>query len=206
MDERCDSREGPSRAEIQLRVDTLEPCLEQSRRQPADPFIKIPGDNSSSRDFGIVEDVSDQKLSDLLAALEERGAEVEVHKVEFLSCSDVDLGPQATSRLTLPDANVVILKRRDRKAAEDSVSVVSAKMLSILAKAEMHPELFGQEFRLVFTPAAVRMAHNLLEGDDVGFELTEDVRYPLGRITAIDPDAFVNVVGRDPDRLHQLLR
>jgi hypothetical protein len=79
-------------------------------------------------------------------------------------------------------------------------------MLSILAEAEMHPELFGQKFRLVFSTAAVRMAHHLLKGDDVRFEFTEDVRYPLGRITAIDTDAFVNVVGRDPDRLHQLLR
>lgn len=115
--ERHDPGIGPVPAEVELCIHAVEVRFKEACGYPACPFVKIPGDDPVSDQFGMIKDVSDEQLVHLFPSLEKRRAHVQIYEMEVLSPVDRDLGPQAAARLIAPHRNVVILRFSNRQPA-----------------------------------------------------------------------------------------
>ena len=190
---------------MQLRVNTQKLRPKELCRQPAHPLIKIAGNNSPTAEPRRIEYVLGEHLVNLFASLEERGPHVYIRQVNGAAGS-VHFGPEKAPGLAASNGDVEVAVTFNRKTAERSVAVISSAMFSVLAEAEMKSKFFCDEFGLIITPMQIRMAYDLLQGDNVRVDLPKHIDDPLGRISTVDPYAFMNVVSGDLDRVHQLLR
>jgi hypothetical protein len=114
---------------------------------------------------------------------------------------DLDVGAQAAALLAAANAYVVVARRAQGQARQHDVAVHAALMLSSLADTVIHPQLFGDESRLIRFAWAAFVAHDLLERDDVRVDLAQHFDYARGPHAAVESLALVNVVRGYPQPL-----
>ncbi len=133
----------------------------------------------------------------LVAALEDRGAEVHVVDVQR-GAVDGDVDALQAPRLAGLPRQVVPEMLRDREAAEDGVAELMAAQQAggrhHPAHAERRADLFG------VAPAARTGADHFLQRDDVGVDGAQHGGDPFGARPAVESAAPVDVVGRDAQR------
>ena len=62
-----------------------------------------------------------------------------------------------------------------------------------------HPQVVGDELRLIMATAARAVGVDFLDGDNVGIEVIDDPRNALGADLAVEPAAAVDIVGHHAD-------
>src|SRR5687767_2219839 len=95
----------------------------------------------------------------------------------------------------------------DRHTAEHYVPITGALVQAVLAEAEFHFEFVGKKLGLMIPPMmSERMTQHFLKRNDIRIDLPQNISDALGRILAVDANAFMDVVSCDPETMHQLFR
>ena len=137
------------------------------------------------------------KALGLMAALEQRGAEMHVVHVQRRAV-DRDVDALQPPRLAGFPRQVVLEMLRDGKPAEDRVAELMAAQQPRRRHDPAHAE---RGANLLGVPAAVRpRADDFLQRDDVGVDGAQDADDAFGPRAAVETAAAVDVVGGDPQR------
>ncbi len=135
-------------------------------------------------------------LQSPLAGVEaEMGGQYAQHPI-----ADHQLGIERRARLVIRYREVDRAGRGDRKAGQDCVGETSAMTAGAGAENDLAAGRLGEIGRLVVVEAGWRGASDLLQTGNVGIDLVQHGRDPRRVVTAVDPDAAMNVVSGHFDR------
>ena len=126
---------------------------------------------------------------------------MDVHKLERRVLSNRYFRTKTAARLVFFDRDVIVAVFFDRQTAENRVAVFAAVNQTVMAVAIFHAEIGRYQFRLAGGLFA-GMIDDLLKRDDIGVDLAQNFRDPIGPISPIESDAFMNVVCCDPNSRH----
>jgi hypothetical protein len=185
-------------------IDALKIRFEKFGRQAFCPFVEIARDDAFSRKFRMFEDVRVEKFVNLPAAFEKRCTEMNVEKLQSLVPAERDFGQKTAARFVFVNADVEILLMFDGQTAQHGVAVESFPDSAVFAQEKIHIDLFGNKFRLMLAFLCACVTQNFLQTDHVGVNFAQHFRDSFGRKPAVDPDAFVNIVGRNANFIHNL--
>ena len=116
-------------------------------------------------------------------------------RVEF------DIGPQTTPRLTALCRNVIVPVDVDWKARQYDIAVAPAPKAPVLTECEIETEFFGDKSSLVRLATPAFDAQHFLKCNDIGINLNENIDDAARANAAVQPPAFVNVIGDDSNCL-----
>ena len=121
----------------------------------------------------------------LVAALEDRGAEVDVVDVERVAV-DVDVGALQAALLAGLPRQIVLGVVDDREPAEDRVAELVAAQLAGRRHHPAHPQ---RRRRFPRCGCAARpRADDFLQRDDIGADVTQHGGDPIGACAPVHPD------------------
>ena len=114
---------------------------------------------------------------------------------------DLDVRPETSSWLAAHCRNVIVPADVDRKMRQYDITVASAVQMPGLAECEIQSQFFRNKLSLIRLAAPSLDAQDLLKRKDIGINLAENIDDAARPHTAVEPPAFVNVIGDDSDRL-----
>lgn len=186
------SRICPSSLQMSAQVNALEALREQRRRQPLGPFVEI-----AEYQFGTVHAsiVNDRRETlSLMTALQNGSAQMDVVKVQRL-ISNRDVNSLAAARFTGAPRQVVLEMLTNRQPRQDDVAELMTAKLTCGRHDPAHAERCANFFRV--RDAARTRSHDLLQGDEICVNCSEDVNRAAGSRSSVEAAAAVNVVGGD---------
>ena len=140
----------------------------------------------------------------LLSMLPEGSSEVDIEHMQF-TAAYMDVGAQASARLTAGFGDVVIPFDLNRKTAEYDIAVASATDSAILAKRSVKAQIVGNITELVFMEFAAFEAQYFLQRNNVCVDLLQNVDDSVRTHQSIQTATFVYVVSDDSNRVRGLL-
>jgi len=192
VQQREESGIGAPSLQVIAQVDAVQFFAEQRRRQPLHPFIEIAEDDLRSADVAIRGDRGEPVR--LVAALENRGAEVHVVDVER-AAAGIDVDALHAARLARLPREIVLDVLDDWKTAEDGVAEMVSAQLPGGRHDPSHAERGADLFRM--TAAARPGADDFLQRNDVRVDAPQYVCDAVRPGAAVESAAAVDVVGGD---------
>ena len=130
-----------------------------------------------------------------MAPFEIAGAHVDVEHVQGPKrCFQV--GADAASPFTMSPGQIHAARSDDRPAAQKGIPIWAAAVMPRTAEDGFHAQRRCQGLYLSFV--RIRFRENLLQGDDVGVQVTKDIRNALDGDAAVHAARFVDVIGHNP--------
>jgi len=198
MDDGQDPGVGPAPSQVEPQIGALKVAGQQSRGQPARPFVEIAKQNTGTAMSAVAEDLLIQQPTRLAPPLEVGGSEVNIVEVEGRRPVEVDIDAQAPALFATGDTDVVIVREHQRVAAEHDIAVSGPVQSAILPKPNVEAKGSREEMGLIALILLALVADDLLQANQVGVDLSEDAGDPLRSYTTIEPFALMHIVGRDP--------
>src|SRR5689334_14392624 len=127
MQDREDAGIRPPAPQVIAQVDAVQALVQHLRREPAHPLVEIADDELRSGGVPVGDDRREPLR--LMAALEDRGAEMHVVEMQR-AVIDRDVDALQASRLARLPREIVLEMMGDRKAAEDRVAELMAAQLA----------------------------------------------------------------------------
>jgi hypothetical protein len=162
---------------------------------PAQPFIEIAQHDARPVQAPAGHDFFVDQPADLPPLFEVSRAEVNIENVNRFAV-ELNVGSEAAAGLPAATrADIVVTVALNRKTRQDDVAVPAALVKAVLAKREAESKFVGNILRLIFFGRTPFEADNLLKGNDIGIELTQDLNDAVRPGSAVHSTAFVNVIG-----------
>jgi hypothetical protein len=125
------------------------------------------------------------------------GTEVKVIDMEHSVGCDLKIRSEAAPLLTSGSSDVIVMSVNKRKPAQGYISVCASSKPAVLADPVMKPHLASDETRLMIFWFFPFNAEHFLKGDDVSFDLPEDIYNSPNLNPLIKTTSLMDVVGRD---------
>ncbi len=176
---------------------------EQVGGQPPRPLVEIPKHDPRPAQVRVPEDLAPDQLARLTATLQEGEPQVDVKDVQQRTAGQLDVCPQAPTPLVPRAANVIITDATERGAAEHHVPVCPPLMLAIFAQAVVIRQFLGKEPRLIVFFVRPGDAHDFLQGDDIGINLTQYVNNTARTHAPVKPATLMDIIRHDTDMVRR---
>lgn len=185
---------GAGAAEMGADVGALKMRFEESRYKALGPLVEIAEDDACSRELTVGKDSEVDELSSLMAAFEERGAQVDVEDMQDAAVLEADVGLQAAAAFAAACRNIVVLRIVNRITGKKDIAVSAPFVATILPYFGMVAEFLGHIAGLLMLATFALEADDFLQRDNISVQLAQDLRDAIWADTPIQAPALMDIV------------